>query len=353
MIIDVWANDLTQTTGLLAYIRNLILISKDEILLKLEKSEELMRKITVNFNYNNELKECFDYCRIGEKIKKILSKLAIIKNGLEQYYPDLALINLINRWILKFQGMFEDDNSIDTDTAIELEYDIIQWLEKIQELVSHEIKAYENTHGDHNKFKEELIIGKENIDENLEILDREYGLSIINYIIVILKENGLTLYQEKLGELKADPDLISGFLMTIQSFGSEISQKETPVLGLKYKNYNIEIETGDLIQAVLLINGKSNKFLTHSLSSFVREFEFKYQNALQNFLANISIFKKANEILQKSFEGPEKKKKKDVLKKWRCSGCNAPLEMEDVLKLKNQETIKCKYCGIVISELIV
>ncbi|NVM03009.1 MAG: hypothetical protein HWN67_11770, partial [Candidatus Helarchaeota archaeon] len=41
IIIDVWANDITQTTGLLAYIRNPILISLEQSLKALEKSGEV------------------------------------------------------------------------------------------------------------------------------------------------------------------------------------------------------------------------------------------------------------------------------------------------------------------------
>ncbi len=300
IIIDVWAEDFTQTTGLLAYIRNLIAISLGQSQKTLEKSEELMRKINQIFNLNHELKNCFDVCCNGDEIRKIISYLTKIKNNLGPLYPDFKVLDSINGWILKFQGMYEEENCIDNDLALELEYEMIDWLKQSQELVSHDIKLYKDTY-DHDEIPENFEIGIQNFNKNLELIRKKYEHSILNFLIVTHKENGLALYQQQLGSVKLDADLISGFITAIQSFGTEVSRKETLVKGLKYENYNIEIVTGTYTRAVILLNGKSTNELNKSLVNFVNEFERHYEKELKSFLGNISIFESTKNIFHRIF----------------------------------------------------
>ncbi|MFX0137161.1 MAG: hypothetical protein ACFFDN_26210 [Candidatus Hodarchaeota archaeon] len=303
IIIDVWAEDLTQTTGLLAYIRNLITISLEQSLKTLEKSEDLIRKITKVFNLNNELKDCFDVCCNCEEIRKITKYLIKIKNNLESIYQDFKVLDSINGWILRFQGMYEEENCIDNELALELEYDIIDWIKQSQELVSYDIKLYKDTY-DYDKFSEDFKIGIECFNKNLELIRRTYELSILSYLIVIYKQNGLALYQERLGSVDLDADLISGFITAIQSFGTEVSKKETSVKGLKYENYNIEIATGDYIRAVILLNGRATIELNRSLLNFVNEFESHFEKELISFIGNISSFRSTKNIFHRVFELP-------------------------------------------------
>jgi len=294
IIIDVWANDLTQTTGLLAYIRNSITISLKEILKTLRKSEEVARNITQIFNYFNELYQWFEDCCNRAKVKDIVNILIKVKNGIGQNSSDHKVLSKINQCILKFQGMYEEESCIDTETVFEIEFDIIEWLKQIQKLVSYYIKTYNNNFHHIDKISEEFNIGEESLTRKIEKIEKVYRQSILNYIIIIHKDNGLTIYQEKLGGISTDPDLISGFLTAIQNFGTEITQKNTSVLGLKYRNYNIEVETWDYIQAVLLLNGKINSYLANKLLEFVKNFENQYEDRLKNFIGNVSQFSNAN-----------------------------------------------------------
>ncbi|NVM01666.1 MAG: hypothetical protein HWN67_04995 [Candidatus Helarchaeota archaeon] len=160
------------------------------------------------------------------------------------------------------------------------EYEIIEWIKKLKKSTT--------------KI--------DSIDKNLKLIEGIYALSILSYVIVLHKANGLAIYQEQLGSVKLDADLISGFVIAIQSFGTEISKKETPVTGLKYKTYNIEIETGDYIQALLLINGKANEYLVRSLFIFVKEFEKQFEDQLKSFAGNISQFRNTKEIFYRVFD---------------------------------------------------
>ncbi|NVM04978.1 MAG: hypothetical protein HWN67_21835, partial [Candidatus Helarchaeota archaeon] len=301
IIIEVWANDLTQTTGLLAYLRNLIIISLEQSLKTMEKSDEVVNKITQIFNCNNELRECFDICCKSEKIKIITASLKKIKNDLDKFYPNLKVLASIKRWILKFEGMHEEEDCIDSDTAVELEYNLIEWIKQLRELVIHDIKIFKETYEEFDKCEEEFKIGEENINRNLQLMEKIYGLSILNYIIVVHRDSGLTLYEAQLSSITLNPDLISGFITAIQSFGTEVSKKDSPVTGLKYENYNIEIETGDYIRSVILLNGKINVYLAQGLFNFVKEFENQYEDKLKLFQGNISQFRDAKNLFSRTF----------------------------------------------------
>lgn len=75
-------------------------------------------------------------------------------------------------------------------------------------------------------------------------------------------------------------------------------------MGLKYENYNIEIENGKYIQAILLLNGKINTYLTNALFNFVKEFENKFELELESFMGDISQFKSSKELLFRNFGLP-------------------------------------------------
>ncbi|MFX1449344.1 MAG: hypothetical protein ACFFCM_00795 [Promethearchaeota archaeon] len=305
IIIEVWANELTQITGLLAYIRNFIRISLRKSLKTLEQSEEVARKIKVIFNYSNELKECFDTCCNGEKIEKITNSLSNIKNGLEKYYSDFKVLFQINKWILKFKGMYETENCIGTELAIELEYNLIEWLKALYELVTHNINVFKNTYDDFDKYLEDFKILEEILERDLEFMNKIYAMSILSYVIVIYKNNRLTLYEERLGLVETDSNLISGFMKAVQSFGTEISKKDTTIMSLKYKDYNMELKNGDYTQVILLLNGKANDYLFRCLFNFVKEFESHYEEKLKNYSGNISQFSRTREILHNAFKFPD------------------------------------------------
>lgn len=186
----------------------------------------------------------------------------------------------------------------------------IDTLEKAR--LSELVKSLNLSHGQiqpHIKKLSEYHLIKSVIENNVvyycpEISYKNYEKSIISYIIVIHKENGLALYQEQLGSVELNADLISGFITAIQSFGTEISKKDTSLKGLKYENYNIEIATGTYIRAVILLNGKATIELNSSLLNFVNEFERHFENELKTFLGNISVFKSTKNIFHQVFDLP-------------------------------------------------
>jgi len=51
----------------------------------------------------------------------------------------------------------------------------------------------------------------EKIEKNLELMSKIYGISILNYVIVIHRNNGLSIYQEQLGSVNLSADIISVF----------------------------------------------------------------------------------------------------------------------------------------------
>lgn len=304
LIIDVWANDLQQTTGLLAYIRNLITISLEHPLKKIEKTGEIVRKISKIFSCGNDIKQCFDSCCNREKIKQISVFLTKIETDLDQFYPGFKFLDSINKWILKFNGMCEEEDHIDNEMTLELQYDLIDWLKQIQELVIYDIRVFQNSIENFEKYADDFKVEVENIEKNLKFIEKLYGLTILNYVIVIHKNNRISLYQEQLGSENLDTDIISSFITSIESFGSEMSKKNTSVMGLKYENYNIEIENGKYIQAILLLNGKINTYLTNALFNFVKEFENKFELELESFMGDISQFKSSKELLFRNFGLP-------------------------------------------------
>ncbi len=139
------------------------------------------------------------------------------------------------------------------------------------------------------------------INERIAQHEKNYGLEIISYLLVLDKKSGLTLFEKEFGDLQINPDLVGGFLHALQSFGMELSASETSMKTLSYENYQFQIETGEYIRAALILRGTPNQFLISKLSEFVKEFERELKEYIIQFSGNAEPFKAANRIFDSIF----------------------------------------------------
>ncbi len=305
IVMDVYTTDQKQATGLLAYMRNLIKMSLDVSRKLRVKSEKLGSKVLTSFQIAQGLFSLCDHCEIRSPICDFLLQLKEIIFKLTKEFPELKFVFELNAWIDEFSKL--DENApIPESHANTLEYYAIQWLKEIESLAENTAKIYLDSFDKKEETRERKIRGGlYGINQEIERKESNYSLRVAHYLLIIYKTSGLCLYNHKFSPGEVDPDLLSGFLQAIQSFGSEFSTtQEAGMKRLSYKDFEISLEEGGFVRIALVGIGKITTFLEDRLKDFVKVFEAQFGAELATFRGNIQQFEEAGELIKNIFGAP-------------------------------------------------
>ncbi|NHI92927.1 MAG: hypothetical protein EAX96_10535 [Candidatus Lokiarchaeota archaeon] len=305
--LNVWTSDLKQATGFLAYIKNLINISIENAKRFQIKAEKVGEKILDCFELSDRVKELNVECENRASVSDILLLINEIGVRLNRSFPDVTIVDSVGNWKENLETNFRPGEFINESNAIKLQFEILNWFQKIIDLTKNNLQVIESTFEESDIPLDEI---KDKISElNKARLDQEknYLHDILKYLMIIHKDTGLTLFEKGFFGFKLDPDLVGGFLTAIQSFGSEISSTETSMKKLVYKDFQIEIEDGDYVRAAIILKGESTIYLIKKLLDYVKYFEKKYENQLPEWSGNLQIFKDEDKDLENFFFNSIKK----------------------------------------------
>ena len=302
ILVDVWAEDLKQTTGFLAYLSNLINISLEIAYKMAKKTQDISQKIINLMKISNLLDESVISCKGVVAIHEITDRLLTLQQLFQNTLPDSTVISSIKMWNSKFISQFDPASPLELLTAIELQYEIIKWYYKIQEQISSHMQMYQETFNDLNYISDEFSVGLQLINERIQEHERDYGLRILAYLMIIDKKSGVVLFEKNITNLHLDPDLIGGFLHALQSFGMEIAASETSMKTLSYESYQFQIETGDYTRVALIIRGTPNQYLITKLNEFTTQFEQAFNDQIQHFSGHTKAFEAAEDLVELIFK---------------------------------------------------
>ncbi|MHA1384473.1 MAG: hypothetical protein ACTSR3_12025 [Candidatus Helarchaeota archaeon] len=145
------------------------------------------------------------------------------------------------------------------------------------------------------------------LDNLREVLNKglqDYFKTNLLALLITSKDSGKVLYNHIRNEL-ISPDLIGGFLTAIQSFGSEIILKNSPIKELCYKDFQIKVEEGKYTNVIAVLLENPNSLITHSIvekmRDFIISFELIYRENLKDWDGRIDIFEEADSLLKEFF----------------------------------------------------
>lgn len=142
---------------------------------------------------------------------------------------------------------------------------------------------------------------KEGIPKEME--DKRQNLLQLRYLLVIHRVVGATLFHRQFGTWEINPDLISGFLTAIQSFGSEIKSETAPIRKMAYKGFEILLnQEGALTFTALIVDGIISEWHEKKLAEFTKEFEKEFHNNLKSWSGELTQFKSAGLMIDRIFE---------------------------------------------------
>ncbi|MHA1381745.1 MAG: winged helix-turn-helix transcriptional regulator [Candidatus Helarchaeota archaeon] len=300
-ILTVWTKDMKQATGFLAYLKNLIQMAFETAFKVEGRTEKVSQKILDLNEIIQRFSTLFDYCEGNWNISDILIILREIKAKIDRSFPSLFIIEKINDLIEDLENNYKEGEIIPEKIAIELEFKILNWSSELNRIACNNLDTYKVTFPEQKTQIEQLCLL---IDEKSSLfieLKEKYIKRTLQYLMIIDKSSGLTIYEYNFTKESIDPDLISGFLTAIQSFGSEISKEETSITKLAYKNFEIALDDGEIIRAALILKGQPIEEIIKKIKHYIYEFEMKFNKELKNWGGNIGLFKSSSILTKKIF----------------------------------------------------
>lgn len=298
--LSVWASDLKEVTGFMAYIKNMVNIALDMSSSIKLKEEKIEKQILNAFEFAERLNQLFDYCDTNWNLSDTIILLKEIVKRMERDFPSLP--KKINHWIEDLQDYLTNDATLTDQSSIYIEYDVYDILQRVFDSIGSNLEMYKSAfHDDISTIQ--MIENKYQKLQNLIIdIEKKYSRRILVFLLIIESSSGLSLVQHNFAEKKLDPDLISGFLTAIQSFGMELTTAPTEMKKLAYKNFEIELNVGDYIRGALFLSGPCSNYLVKKLVDFINKFENTYEKPLKNWTGDISKLQGASELVKEFFE---------------------------------------------------
>nr|MDO8114005.1 hypothetical protein [Candidatus Sigynarchaeota archaeon] len=123
----------------------------------------------------------------------------------------------------------------------------------------------------------------------------------IQNVLIIHKASGTCLFFKSYGKTTVDPDLITGFLTAIQSFGAEMSGNKA-MEELTWQDYQLVLGEGALIRIALVLASKASGILKGLVPQFVAKYEALYRDKLQNWRGDLTSFRDSLKVIDDIFD---------------------------------------------------
>ncbi len=298
--LDVFTDDMKSATGILAYIRNLINIAMNVQSDLQQKEDKIGVQILDAFEIIGRITKLCDLCQILGAVKDGVLILSELSNQLNSSFLKKDLGSEVTHWKDVFEK--QPGESCSEEIAANLEYNAINWIKIVHQIAQSKYGVYKDTFGSSVSSAAQQIEGRVNsISDEIKALENAYMRRILKFLMIINKDNGLVLTTHSFGKMEFDSDLVGGFLTAIQSFGLEISQKDTPVTKLEYKDFELVLKDGQFTRVTLVLAGKGTDLIQNKLNTFSSDFEKKFESVLKKWDGNIDHFKNLAPFINKMF----------------------------------------------------
>ncbi|NVM52941.1 MAG: hypothetical protein HWN66_04500 [Candidatus Helarchaeota archaeon] len=124
----------------------------------------------------------------------------------------------------------------------------------------------------------------------------------LQHILIIHKLSGACLFSYSCSELGFDPDLVSGFLQAISSFGTEVSSKETGLEEIRYQGFVVALSEGELVRSAFICNQSPATTLLSSIKYFTIKFEDQHRSNLEKWTGDVTLFHKTAFLVEEYFK---------------------------------------------------
>ncbi|MHA1675469.1 MAG: COG1470 family protein, partial [Promethearchaeota archaeon] len=142
----------------------------------------------------------------------------------------------------------------------------------------------------------------------------------IQHVMIIFKSWGTSIFFKSFADDTIDPDLISGFLSAVQSFGKEL-KSQSALNELSYGDKILQFMDGEYIRVTLVLGKSASPYLKRNLSKFVSIFEVEFKETLEKWRGQLNVFQGTEDLIDEVLKtsvilphqfNPDIKKPKDI-----------------------------------------
>ncbi|MFX1468845.1 MAG: hypothetical protein ACFFB8_09285 [Promethearchaeota archaeon] len=118
----------------------------------------------------------------------------------------------------------------------------------------------------------------------------------LEHILVLYKGTGTCIFFKSFGSEQIDPELISGFISAISSFGKDLVSQEE-LNEITYGDKMLLLSDGEYIRVALVLSKKASIILRRNLMEFIHVFERHYDKDLPSWRGQLNLFRDAGVII--------------------------------------------------------
>ncbi|MBN1801314.1 MAG: hypothetical protein JW891_07400 [Candidatus Lokiarchaeota archaeon] len=118
----------------------------------------------------------------------------------------------------------------------------------------------------------------------------------IEHVLVLYKASGMCVYFKSLGLESIDPELISGFLSAVSSFGREMESQQA-LNEINYGDKKILLSDGEFIRVALVLSKEPSVITRQHLTEFIATFERSFSKVLPEWRGNLKSFNGAGKLV--------------------------------------------------------
>ncbi|MFX1343491.1 MAG: hypothetical protein ACFFAI_00175 [Promethearchaeota archaeon] len=118
----------------------------------------------------------------------------------------------------------------------------------------------------------------------------------LEHILILYKGTGTCIYFKSFGTEGIDPELISGFISAICSFGKDLVCQEE-LNEVTYGDRMLLLSDGEYIRVALVLSKKASIILRKNLKDFITEFEKSYESELPDWRGQLTIFRNSGALV--------------------------------------------------------
>ncbi|MHA2393665.1 MAG: hypothetical protein ACXAEX_17140, partial [Promethearchaeota archaeon] len=118
----------------------------------------------------------------------------------------------------------------------------------------------------------------------------------LEHILVLYKGTGTCIYFKSFGSDEIDPELISGFISAICSFGKDLVCQEE-LNEITYGDKMLLLSDGEYIRVALVLSKKASIILRRNLMDFINDFEKEFSIELPGWRGQLNIFRDVGKLI--------------------------------------------------------
>ncbi len=118
----------------------------------------------------------------------------------------------------------------------------------------------------------------------------------LEHCLVLYKGSGTCLYFKSFGIEQINPELISGFISAVSSFGREMESQQA-LNEITYGDKMLLLSDGEYIRVALVLSKNASVLLRKHLKAFIDAFEDIYGKDLPYWRGQLNIFQNAGQIV--------------------------------------------------------